>query len=459
MLRRLTEGKPEEWDDYLPAVLYREVPQASLGYSPYQIIFGSHPRGPLEILKQTWTKEHVEEEVKTVSKYVQDLQGRLQEMRSIARDNLLKARRRQERYYNKRAREQALQVGDKVLLLLPRSANKLQLCWQGPFEVTKKVSSTNYVIQTRRKEKMYHVNLLKLYVERPSPNSAQSLMVISVAEEVEEPRELVEYSLLPRETYRDVNICPQMENSRKAEVESLMAEFQDVLSDKPGWTTLERFSMKLLNDEPIRAKAYPLPHAKAEIVRQEVEELLKAGIIAPSLSPYNAPLALVRKQDGGHRMCIDFRRLNAVAEFQAEPLPDPSTIFAKLGNARYFSKFDLSRGYYQIEVDPECRPMLAFSTPQGHYEFQTVPFGLNNSSSVFTRMMRKLLAPISNPGIQNFIDDILIATEDWAEHVKIISSLLSRLRETGLTARPTKCLIGFDRLRFLGHSTQPAPTR
>nr|KAI8738399.1 hypothetical protein BgiMline_025302 [Biomphalaria glabrata] len=425
-----------------------------LGYSPYQIIYGSHPRGPLEILRQTWTKEHLDEEVKSASKYVQDLRGRLHEVRSMARENLLKARKRQGRYYNQRAKERSLNVGDKVLLLLPKSTNKLQICWQGPFEVTKKVSPTNYVIKMGHKEKLYHINLLKRYLEGTPSGSAQNLLAISVAEDVDEPTILVEYPLRPGETHKDISIGPQLDANQTAEIKLLLSEFQDVLSDKPGRTTLERFSMKLLSPEPIRVRAYPLPHAKAGIVEQEVEELLKAGIIAPSVSPYNAPVVLVRKQDGSHRMCIDFRRLNAVAEFQAEPLPDPATIFAKLSDAKYFSKFDLSRGYYQIEVDQSCRPMLAFSTPQGHYEFQTVPFGLNNSSSVFTRMMRKLLAPINHPGIQNFIDDILVATETWPEHVRLISSLLNRLRETGLTARPTKCLIGYNRLKFLGHTIQ-----
>ncbi|KAK0055907.1 hypothetical protein Bpfe_014576, partial [Biomphalaria pfeifferi] len=432
------------------------IPPVPLGKTPLiETPFKRVSVDILEILKQTWTKDQLNDEVKTVSKYVKDLQERLQDIRSLARSNLIKARKRQEKYYNRRAKERSLNVGDKVLLLLPKNTNKLQICWQGPFEVMKKISPTNYVIKVGRKEKSYHVNLLKHYLERPSQTDPpRNLMAIAVAEDVKEPKDLVEYPLQAVETHENVTISPQLGAEQTAEVKSMLAEFHDVLSDKPGRTSLERFSMKLLSAEPIKVKAYPLPHAKAEVIKQEVEELLKAGIIAPSVSPYNAPVVLVRKPDGGHRMCIDFRRLNAVAEFQAEPLPDPATIFANLSHARYFSKFDLSRGYYQIEVEPGCRPLLAFSTPQGHYEFQTVPFGLNNSSSVFTRMMRKLLAPIGNLGIHNFIDDILIATETWSEHIALVSSLLLRLRETGLTARPSKCLIGFTRLKFLGHVIQ-----
>ena len=102
-------------------------------------------------------------------------------------------------------------------------------------------------------------------------------------------------------------------------------------------------------------------------------------------------------------------------------------------------------------MEEKCRPYLAFTTDQGHFEFQTVPFGLNNSPSVFTRMMRKLIQPIDRPGITHFVDDILIATPTWAEHVETITALLARLRETGLTARPSKCMVGFNKLKFLGH--------
>ncbi|KAK6994766.1 Retrovirus-related Pol polyprotein from transposon 17.6 [Biomphalaria glabrata] len=456
MLRRLVDGRPEEWDTYLNAALfaYREVPQASLGYSPYQVIFGSQPRGPLEVLKQNWTKEQVDPEIKTVSKYVQDLQERLATVRSIATDNLKRARKRQEKNYNRRAKERSIEVGKSVLVLLPKHTNKLQICWQGPFEVVEKISATNYKVKIGRKQKVFHVNLLKEFLERPSSDAPSALMSIAIAEDTVEPRNLVEYPLLQSESFKDVSVSNELTSAQAEGARVLLEKYGDVLTDKPGRTNLETFSMKLLDDKPVRVKSYPLPHAKAEIVEQEVAELLKAGIITPSTSPYNAPVVLVRKPCGAHRMCIDFRRLNAVTEFQAEPLPDPATIFANISHARFFSKFDLSRGYYQIEVSPECRPLLAFSTPQGHYEFQTVPFGISNASSVFTKMMRRLLAPIKRSGVHNFIDDILVASETWSEHLQTVESLLQRLRETGLTARPSKCLIGFTKLKFLGHMVQ-----
>ncbi|WP_353806032.1 reverse transcriptase family protein, partial [Acinetobacter baumannii] len=111
----------------------------------------------------------------------------------------------------------------------------------------------------------------------------------------------------------------------------------------------------------------------------------------------------------------------------------------KLQRAKYFSRIDLSKGYYQIPVQPQVRKYLAFSTMEGHFEFNVLPFGLHNAPSIFSAMMGKLLAPLSSEHLHSFMDDILIATPTWEEHVTLLQQLLARLRDTGLTARPTKC--------------------
>ncbi|WP_353805431.1 reverse transcriptase family protein, partial [Acinetobacter baumannii] len=103
---------------------------------------------------------------------------------------------------------------------------------------------------------------------------------------------------------------------------------------------------------------------------------------------------MLRKPNGEHLLCIDFRLLNAVTQFQPEPLPDQTDLFAKLQRAKYFSRIDLSKGYYQIPVQPQVRKYLAFSTMEGHFEFNVLPFGLHNAPSIFSAMMRKLLAPL-----------------------------------------------------------------
>ncbi len=135
--------------------------------------------------------------------------------------------------------------------------------------------------------------------------------------------------------------------------------------------------------------------------------------------------------------------------FDAEPLPNPDEIFSKLSKDQYFSKFDLSKGYWQIPLNTDDKAKTAFLTPNGLYQFKVMPFGLVNAPATFTRIMRSLLHGLEN--VDNFIDDILIHTVTWEKHVQILRELLLRFRKAHLTAKPSKCVIGLENVEFLGH--------
>ena len=135
--------------------------------------------------------------------------------------------------------------------------------------------------------------------------------------------------------------------------------------------------------------------------------------------------------------------------FDAEPLPDPEHIFASITQDAYFSKFDLTKGYWQVPVEENAKPYTPFLTPAGLFQFCMMPFGLVNAPATFTRMMRRVLQGLKKT--DNFIDDILIHSQTWDEHISSIRSLLERLRAVGLTAKPSKCEVGCQSLQFLGH--------
>lgn len=135
--------------------------------------------------------------------------------------------------------------------------------------------------------------------------------------------------------------------------------------------------------------------------------------------------------------------------FDAEPMPDTNNIFGRLAGARFFSKLDLSKGYWQVPMAESAKSKTAFITPQGLYQFRVMPFGLVNAPATFSRLMRKLLAGMDC--LDNFIDDILIFTDTWEQHLEVLRELFGRLRKARLTARPTKCSIGFKSLPCLGY--------
>ena len=137
--------------------------------------------------------------------------------------------------------------------------------------------------------------------------------------------------------------------------------------------------------------------------------MLEMGIIEPSTSCYLSPVVLVRKPDQTVRFCIDFRNINKLTVYGAEPIPNPEEIFSKLANSKYFSKIDLSKGYWQIRLTEDSKEKTAFSTPYGLFQFRKLPFGLVTAPANFSRMMRLLLKELRD--IDNFIDDILEHTE------------------------------------------------
>ena len=202
--------------------------------------------------------------------------------------------------------------------------------------------------------------------------------------------------------------------------------------------------------DPIRNKPYQIPFALRDSVREEIKKMIEMDIIEPSESPYASSVVVAKKADGSKRICIDFRKLNKVSVFDAEPMPDPEEIFAKIGQSKYFTKVDLCKGYWQIPIRDEDKDLTSFVTPDGLFRFKVMPFGLSNAAATFNRMMRVLLRDLKDT--DSFIDDILIHSVTWEEHLLSLRCLLERLRSANLNAKPSKCFVGFRSLDFLGHS-------
>ena len=173
------------------------------------------------------------------------------------------------------------------------------------------------------------------------------------------------------------------------------------------------------------------------------------GVIEHSNSPFCSPVVLVGKKDGTTRVCIDFRDINKLTVFDAEPIPDMEELFIKLAGKKFFTKVDLSKGYWQILVNPEDRPKTAFQAPQGLFQFTRMPFGLVTAPATFARMMRML--DLDKCSSMNFFDDILTASETWEQHLIDVKKMLECLEKNGLTVRPSKIFAGFQELEFLGH--------
>lgn len=462
MLKKMCIDRPKDWDKYLPALLfaYRDVPQDSLGFSPFDLVYARPVRGPLTILKELWTKEIKDPEIKTTYQYVLDLRDRLESTCELAYRTLEESSTRYRKNYDKKTRSRSLKEGERVLILLPTDSNKLLMQWKGPFVVRKKINRVDYDIDVNGKSKRFHINLLKQYVER-DPEDGNLLSVVT-AETIDDEQPIEYFSFPKSESYLNVDINADLQESQQERIQEVLRQYTDVFTDIPGSTNVLNHEVRTTTDKPVRIATRQLPYSMVETVKDEVKKMLELNIIEPSESPYSSPIVLVLKKDGSYRFCVDFRSLNKITVFDAEPMPNVDAMFSKLAGHAYFSRLDLSKGYWQVPLSVESRPKTAFQTPLGLFQFTKMPFGLVTAPATFCRLMRLVRQDLSN--VENFIDDILIYSMTFEDHVVSLTEVLQRLREANLTAKPSKCVIAYSKLECLGHivgeeMVQPHPDK
>ena len=196
-------------------------------------------------------------------------------------------------------------------------------------------------------------------------------------------------------------------------------------------------------------KQYPVPIHFEKELKKEIDELLLMGMIEPSDSPYASPMVLIRKKDGTLRLCVDYRKLNKITQFDAYPMGHMEVMFTKLANARIFTKLDMSKGYYQISLTDRSKPFTSFITPFGLFQWNVMSFGLVNAPATFNRMMNTLFG--HRDDVIFYLDDICIFSNSWEEHLKSSKDIFQILRDNNLTIKPTKIEIGLEEITFLGH--------
>ena len=404
----------------------------------------------MQVLKELLTKEGAEFEVKTTYEYVIDLKERLKETCSMAQEMLEKASGKHKFHYDKKSKPRSLDIGDKVLILLPTNNNKLLLQWKGPFTVVHRFNDCDYKIKVKDKVRTYHINLLKKYISRKeekvcsifelnlnvhsdsscdknlqgvSLNSVLDQDSLNASVQVDDGRSIVPLPSVTRKQFpKDVQVSEKLSSVQKLEVETLLDKYEYILTDVPKHTNIIECDLQLTTSEPIRSKPYPVPHALKETMRNEIRDMLSLGVIERSNSSYASPVVMIRKKDGSVRFCIDFRKLNKVIMFDPEPIPNPETLFGELHDSKYFSKIDLTKGYWQVPMSERSRAKTAFVTTEGQYQFRFMPFGLVLAGAVFTRMMRKLFSGVEN--VVSYIDDILIYTQTWFQHLIVLEKVL-----------------------------------
>ena len=192
------------------------------------------------------------------------------------------------------------------------------------------------------------------------------------------------------------------------------------------------------------------PNARKEVAKL-VQEQLDQDIIQNSCSPYSSTALLVPKPDGRTRFVIDYRELNKIVKRDAYPLPRVDDTLSALQGAKFFSAIDIVTAFWQIPLSERSRPLTAFSTPDGLFEYTRMPMGLATASGVFSRFIDEVLAGLKWTCVLTYIDDCLIYSKTFDEHLKALEKVFDRLRDYGLTLGAKKCKFAVKEVNFLGH--------
>ena len=224
-----------------------------------------------------------------------------------------------------------------------------------------------------------------------------------------------------------------------------------------GCTHLVSMKIDTGNHSPIACKPYRAPLLKRDFIEKKVEEMLQAGLIQESDSPWAAPVVIIDKKDGSKRFCVDYRRLNSVTTPSTYPLPLIDDILARLGGSKYFSTLDLKSGYHQLPMDPDSRDKTTFVVESGTYEFLVMPFGLSKAPATFSLLMSKVLKGL--PFAAAYLDDIIIWSKTEEEHLLHLQTVFQRLESAGLKLKREKCHFFREKIEYLGHTVTPEGIR
>ena len=241
-------------------------------------------------------------------------------------------------------------------------------------------------------------------------------------------------------------------NHQKEKIKHLIETFPDVFSEQPGRTTKLRHTINLIpGSQPVNSPPFRYAPARRQTIEEKLKEMTQQTIIGPSNSPWASPVVLAPKKDGTLRFCVDYRKLNAMTVRDAYPIPRIDDTLDSLQEAKFVSTLDLRSGYWQVEMDKTSREKTAFVTHKGLFEFNVMPYGLTNAPATFQRLMDIVLAGLKWQCCLVYIDDVVIYSPTFEQHLIDLKKVFQALRAANLTLKASKCHFCRREMRYLGH--------
>ncbi|KAL6460928.1 hypothetical protein MHYP_G00308940 [Metynnis hypsauchen] len=199
---------------------------------------------------------------------------------------------------------------------------------------------------------------------------------------------------------------------------------------------------------PIKQHPYRVSPHKCALLQQETEYLLENRFAVPSNSPWCSPCLLVPKPDTTYRFCTDYRKVNAITVPDSFPLPRMEDCVDRVGSAKFVTKLDLLKGYWQVPLTSRASDISAFATPDTFLQYTVMAFGLRNAPATFQRLMTIVLGDV--PNCDAYLDDIVVYSDTWEHHMQLLETVFTRLRDASLVLNLEKCEFGKGVVTYLG---------
>uniref|UniRef100_A0A8C7Y6R4 Gypsy retrotransposon integrase-like protein 1 n=1 Tax=Oryzias sinensis TaxID=183150 RepID=A0A8C7Y6R4_9TELE len=373
MLKKFCLDSGREWDEGLPFLMLatRESVQESTGFSPAELMFGNSVHGPLKHLKDKILSNSCDAK-QNVLDYVSSFRERLHRACEVARSNLSVSQKKIKRIFDQKVVQRHFDIGDKVITFLPVPGSVLQAKFSGPYMIQEKLSETDYVVSTperRRKSRVCHINMLKPYVDRIVGVVASLSKTGSPSQyrpESDGLRQVPSCSRLQNSEILDdlASYLSHLSKSAQEDLSRLIHNHISLFSVNPSRTSAISHDIDVGEHFPIRQHAYPVNPTKRALLQQEVKYLLENRLATTSSSSWTSPCLLVPKPDKTVRFCTDFRKVNQITKPDSYPLPRMEDCVDRVGSARFVTKLDLLKGYWQDPLTPPASEISAFVTPE-----------------------------------------------------------------------------------------------
>jgi hypothetical protein len=211
-----------------------------------------------------------------------------------------------------------------------------------------------------------------------------------------------------------------LSTKQQEQFNQLLEENQDMFAtdiSQLGRTNIIQHKIDTGIEKPVKQRFYRSNPIEEQFIEEEIQRLLQKGLVVKSFSPWASPVVVVGKKNGKQRLCVDYRKVNALTKKDAYPIPRIDDMLSAMQGAKWFTTLDLASGYWQVEMDPSDREKTAFIVKQGTYEFTVMPFGLTNAPATFQRLMNQVFNGLLYKGVIVYLDDINIYSKTFEEQI------------------------------------------